>query len=178
MTAGRHAQARRGARPTTTSRESLSSNRRREIGPRRGMWRPRPESNRGARICSPLRHHSATRPSPWRYQTEAPITRSRGAPRQERAGVTSFAWTLPVLAAALLLDRLVGDPEWLWRRVPHPVVLIGRAIDRLEARLNVPDAPFSARRRHGALAISVLVLAGGTAAGLIERGFAAMPFGW
>jgi hypothetical protein len=26
-------------------------------------WRPRPESNRGARICSPLRHHSATRPT-------------------------------------------------------------------------------------------------------------------
>jgi hypothetical protein len=26
-------------------------------------WRPRPESNRGARICNPLRHHSATWPS-------------------------------------------------------------------------------------------------------------------
>jgi hypothetical protein len=27
------------------------------------LWRPRPESNRGARICSPLRSHSATRPT-------------------------------------------------------------------------------------------------------------------
>src|SRR5262249_17825037 len=26
-------------------------------------WRPRPELNRGTRICSPLRHHSATWPS-------------------------------------------------------------------------------------------------------------------
>ena len=26
------------------------------------VWRPEPESNRGARICSPLRNHSATRP--------------------------------------------------------------------------------------------------------------------
>jgi hypothetical protein len=26
------------------------------------FWRPRPESNRRTRICSPLRHHSATRP--------------------------------------------------------------------------------------------------------------------
>src|SRR5262245_19303395 len=25
-------------------------------------WRPRPESNRGKRICSPVHHHSATRP--------------------------------------------------------------------------------------------------------------------
>ncbi len=31
--------------------------------PKKGRyWRPRPESNRGARICSPLRSHSATRP--------------------------------------------------------------------------------------------------------------------
>ncbi len=29
---------------------------------RRRFWRPRPELNRGTRICSPLRHHSATRP--------------------------------------------------------------------------------------------------------------------
>jgi hypothetical protein len=26
------------------------------------LWRPRPESNRYTRICSPLHHHSATRP--------------------------------------------------------------------------------------------------------------------
>ena len=30
--------------------------------PKEWKWRPRPESNRGARICSPLRSHSATRP--------------------------------------------------------------------------------------------------------------------
>ena len=38
-------------------------------------WRPRPESNRGARICSPLRNHSATRPSPLRYQRAISSTR-------------------------------------------------------------------------------------------------------
>lgn len=27
-----------------------------------GLWRPDPESNRGARICNPLRHHSAIGP--------------------------------------------------------------------------------------------------------------------
>ena len=30
------------------------------------LWRPRPESNRDRRICSPLRNHSATRPLPRR----------------------------------------------------------------------------------------------------------------
>ncbi len=37
---------------------------------------------------------------------------------------------LVVLVAALVLDRIVGDPDWLWRRLPHPVVLFG-ADDRL-----------------------------------------------
>src|SRR4249919_3346565 len=39
------------------------------------MWRPRPESNRGARICSPLRNHSAT----WPIRP-APLGRTGNAP--------------------------------------------------------------------------------------------------
>ena len=31
--------------------------------------------------------------------------------------------TLFLLFLALVLDRLVGDPDALWRRLPHPVVL-------------------------------------------------------
>jgi len=41
-----------------------------------------------------------------------------------------------VLALALALDAAFGEPEALWRRVPHPVVLIGRSISALEAWLN------------------------------------------
>ena len=41
-------------------------------------WRPRPESNRGARICSPLRSHSATRPCRGR------------SPRRSGAGYSKF----------------------------------------------------------------------------------------
>lgn len=41
------------ARPATV-------NRARDHGA--GIWRPGPESNRHTRICSPLHHHSATRP--------------------------------------------------------------------------------------------------------------------
>ena len=28
---------------------------------------------------------------------------------------------------ALAFDALIGDPDWLWRRLAHPVALIGRA---------------------------------------------------
>jgi len=33
---------------------------------------------------------------------------------------------------ALILDALLGDPAWLYQRLPHPVALMGRAISRLE----------------------------------------------
>ena len=40
-------------------------------------------------------------------------------------------WLL-ILAAALVLDRWLGEPDWLWGRVPHPVVLFGRVIDTFD----------------------------------------------
>ena len=34
-----------------------------------------------------------------------------------------------LLTLALLIDIFVGDPDWIWRRIPHPVVWIGNLID-------------------------------------------------
>ena len=34
-----------------------------------------------------------------------------------------------ILSLALIADWYVGDPDTLWRRVPHPVVLFGKVID-------------------------------------------------
>jgi len=41
-----------------------------------------------------------------------------------------------MLALALILDAIFGEPAWLWRRVPHPAVLMGRAVSWVEARGN------------------------------------------
>ena len=46
--------------------------------------------------------------------------------------------TAPILALALILDALLGEPDWLWRRLPHPAVLIGRLIAALDRRFNHP----------------------------------------
>ena len=46
--------------------------------------------------------------------------------------------TLAALLVALVADALLGEPAWLYRRVPHPVVLIGGAISALERRLLRP----------------------------------------
>jgi adenosylcobinamide-phosphate synthase len=88
---------------------------------------------------------------------------------------------IPLLAALLLalaLDALFGDPDWLYRRLPHPVVLIGRATAWLEARWLDPAAPPAAQRRCG-IATSLLVLAASTLAGLALQALCLrVPYGW
>lgn len=89
-----------------------------------------------------------------------------------------FQTHLCLLAAALLLDALVGDPPWLWRRLPHPVALIGRLIGWLDRRLNQDgDAP--ARRRMAGIGATLLLvlLAGGIGWG-VSALLRALPFGW
>ncbi|WP_299566374.1 adenosylcobinamide-phosphate synthase CbiB [uncultured Sulfitobacter sp.] len=44
--------------------------------------------------------------------------------------------TAASLVIALLLDAALGEPRWLWSRLPHPAVLMGRAIAGLDRRLN------------------------------------------
>jgi adenosylcobinamide-phosphate synthase len=64
---------------------------------------------------------------------------------------------------AAILDAVVGDPPWLWRRVPHPVVWIGRLIAVTERALNRGGA----LRRRGAGVLALLfwlaIGVGGTA---------------
>ncbi len=75
-----------------------------------------------------------------------------------------------LLIPALLLDALLGEPNWLWQRWPHPAVLLGRAVEQLDRRLNQGRA----RRARGVLAVGLL----GLGAGLLGWGLAALPFGW
>ncbi len=49
-----------------------------------------------------------------------------------------FAATFMIAFLALLIDALVGDPDWIWRKLPHPVVWIGAFISLLEKNLNLP----------------------------------------
>lgn len=63
---------------------------------------------------------------------------------------------LAVLVVALALDGFVGDPPWLWRRLPHPVALFGRLIGLLDRRLNDPARPEATRRARGFAAVAVI----------------------
>jgi adenosylcobinamide-phosphate synthase len=83
-----------------------------------------------------------------------------------------------ILAAALLLDRLVGDPPALWSRLPHPVALVGRLVARADRNWNADYVPEATRRRRG-VTLAALLVAGSMALGLLLHvAFAALPFGF
>ena len=75
--------------------------------------------------------------------------------------------------AALAVDAVVGDPAALYRRLPHPVALLGRWIAALEFRLNDASVSDTARLvRGGAVALLVVLAAAG--AGALAHALATM----
>ncbi len=64
--------------------------------------------------------------------------------------------TASMLVFALLLDAALGEPDWLWSRVTHPAVLMGKAVGALDRKLNTGGN----RRAKGVLAVLALVLGG------------------
>lgn len=82
--------------------------------------------------------------------------------------------TFLIIAAALLLDRIAGDPDWLWRRIPHPVVFFGKAISLFDRSFN--QRPLSPRRRRsrGMLAILLLLAVSAVLGLLLDEWFATL----
>ncbi|CDZ62776.1 adenosylcobinamide-phosphate synthase CbiB [Neorhizobium galegae] len=58
---------------------------------------------------------------------------------------------------ALITERIVGYPDWLFRRIGHPVTWIGALISRLDRDLNRESDDFSARKRKGVFALLALL---------------------
>lgn len=70
-----------------------------------------------------------------------------------------------LLLLALLLDAVFGEPDWLWTRLPHPAVLMGRLVAGADKRLNKHrDLRFRGVLVMIALGLGALVLGAGLAA--------------
>lgn len=57
------------------------------------------------------------------------------------------------LVLAMLLDAALGEPKWLWDRIPHPAILMGRVVEVLDKSLN------SGAQRRLKGVVTMLVLA-------------------
>jgi adenosylcobinamide-phosphate synthase len=55
----------------------------------------------------------------------------------------------------MILDALAGEPRWLWARLYHPAVLIGRAVEWLDQRFNRGEH----RKAKGIASFAALCLA-------------------
>ncbi|WP_166418178.1 adenosylcobinamide-phosphate synthase CbiB [Cochlodiniinecator piscidefendens] len=74
-----------------------------------------------------------------------------------------------ILPIAMLLDAALGEPKWLWDRIPHPAVLMGRIIGGADTKFNSGLH----RKFKGILVCASLVLCAAFLGILIES----LPFG-
>jgi len=84
-----------------------------------------------------------------------------------------------ILLAALAADWVFGDPDALWRRTGHPVAWMGKLIEYLDGRLNIPGADAGRAMRNGAIAwtaMTAVALVVALVAATIFRAFG--PIGW
>lgn len=58
-----------------------------------------------------------------------------------------------ILLLALLLDGVFGEPKWLWSRISHPAVLMGRAVGWIDRQFNTGG------KRNGVLTLIALCTA-------------------
>jgi len=63
--------------------------------------------------------------------------------------------TAAAIAVAMVLDAIFGEPRWLWSRIPHPAIVIGRAIGWLDVHLNTGTG----RKMRGFFAVTLLIIA-------------------
>lgn len=85
-----------------------------------------------------------------------------------------------VLILALAADALLGEMPWLFARVPHPVVLAGRAIALFDARLNRENRDEPSRKLRGIVTLVLLVGAAAAIGALLSfiLGLFALGWGW
>ena len=82
-----------------------------------------------------------------------------------------------LLAIALALDALAGDPDFIWRRLPHPVAIVGGLIGLLDRTLNSDALSAAWRRAAGIFALVIVVVLAALVGRGLELAFRSVPFG-
>ena len=85
---------------------------------------------------------------------------------------------LIITAIALLADALIGDPDRIYSRIPHPVVLIGRLIGFLDRNWNRSELSPVRRILVGALATFIVVGTSGVIGLVLHVFLQQWAYGW
>jgi len=84
-----------------------------------------------------------------------------------------------ILLIALLIDHIIGWPEYLYRRIGHPVTWLGKLIDQLESRLNRWNTATRFNGRLFGLVTLLLILTiSGLLGWLLQRAFESHGWLW
>jgi adenosylcobinamide-phosphate synthase len=76
---------------------------------------------------------------------------------------------------ALLIEALVGYPDWLVQSIGHPVSWMGRVISLLDDALNREPMSPTGRRTAGVVSLLIVIGVTGGIACLLERGLFRLP---
>jgi adenosylcobinamide-phosphate synthase len=89
----------------------------------------------------------------------------------------SSSSALWLVLGALVIDAVVGDPAFVWRRLPHPVVWLGALVERLDRAFNHATWPPPQRRIAGVLALVILIIVAALLSWLVEVALFRVPWG-
>lgn len=76
-----------------------------------------------------------------------------------------------------MIERLTGYPDWLFKRIGHPVTWIGSLIALLDKKWNRESASFSQRKAAGIVALSVFLALTVLVAWLVQSVLLLLPLG-
>lgn len=92
--------------------------------------------------------------------------------------IVGWYFSVQAVFLAFALDLLFGDPKFLYARIAHPVVWIGRLISVLEAPLRSPNHRPAIQIAMGAILVVITVVISALAGGVIAWLCTMTDYGW
>lgn len=64
---------------------------------------------------------------------------------------------LKIMAIAIFIDAVWGDPKQIYNKIPHPIIWIGNLIGYLDKKLNHPQDTAQRQKRNGFITLGVTI---------------------
>ena len=88
-----------------------------------------------------------------------------------------FSNNFLIIVLAIVLDAILGDPKWVYSKIPHPVAVIGFQIERLDRFLNQTIYSTSTRKIFGVFSAVIVISSSWLFGWLIDNLCSQVSFG-